>query len=198
MHKHTTICTDQYAQTCIRIQRPAHMDTTSTVKTYTDAHAKINMHRYAQTCKNMHRSICTHMQEHSNASADQQADQRTCTSTQKQAHININRYAENMHRQGLFNISRQAQIKTHRHALTRKDKHSLISPDMHQTRLPLANHFAVLPITVQIRRKSVVEDPSILAFPICNVCQLPRLLARPTSDACWWLLSQCRHQLLRH
>ena len=151
------------------------------------------MHTHAGTFKRKSRSTCT------------DGHAQACTSMQKQAHININRFTEKnaytrtfQHKQTCTNKQGQAQIKMHRHALTRKDKRSFISPDMHQTRLPLANHFAVLPITVQIRRKSVVEDPSILAFPICNVCQLPRLLARPTSDACWWLLSQCRHQVLRH
>ena len=62
---------------------------TRTDKTYTDAHAQVDMHRYAQTRKNMHRSIPTDMQEHSNTSADQHAqiDMHRHAQVRKNRHI---------------------------------------------------------------------------------------------------------------
>ena len=66
MQQHAQINTLRHALTFKDLHTWTH-----TVKTYIDAQTKIDMHRYALTCKNMHISIRTHMQEHSSTSTDQ-------------------------------------------------------------------------------------------------------------------------------
>ena len=84
------------------------------------------MHRYARACENMHRSICTHMQEHSNASTDQHAqmDMHRYAQVRKNRHIlTLTGLQKKMLTPGLFNISRHAQPS--------KDKHRSRLTDMH-------------------------------------------------------------------